>query len=137
MKKHKYTLFNGRWGISILICGKIFNKNYFEEDCIVVRDGIWLSFNRHPLIGNEIFANEDKDSILRGIGNVSDKILLQSEFHDRTVIQICSLQYSLCYYQEDAMVVAMMNWCAKVFNFRFNEIESNFDYKNNKYIFKI
>lgn len=35
------------------------------------------------------------------------------------------------------MIVTMINWCAKVFRFAFNEIESNFDYKNNKYIFKI
>ncbi|WP_285945699.1 hypothetical protein [Thomasclavelia cocleata] len=29
-----------------------------------------------------------------------------------TTIQICSLQYDICYYQEEAMVVAMLNWCS-------------------------
>lgn len=136
MKEYKYILFKGRWGISITIYGEVFDKKLFKDDCIEVCSGIWLSFTKHPLVENEIFCEEDRESIFYSIDMVKQQILSNSQFINGTVIQICSLQYSVCYYQKEAMLVAMMNWCSKVFGFEQKEIPSNFDKKKNRYIFK-
>lgn len=137
MEKHKYMLQKGRWGISISIFGEVYDKKYFSDEYIVVHDDIYLSFSRNPLIKNEIFCEEDRTAIFKAIDMVSEYILLYSQFHNNTVIQICSLQYSLCYYQEEAMLVAMLNWCAETFNFKLREINAYFDNSNNKYIFDL
>ena len=55
MEKYNYKLFKGRWGISITIYGEVIEKKVFKEDCIVVRDNIYLSFSKDPLIKNELF----------------------------------------------------------------------------------
>lgn len=137
MEKHVYILLKGSWGISIAIYGRVFDKTFFEEDSVAVSDGVYLSFCKEPLIKNEVFCKEDRESIFKAIKMVGDNIISNSPFHNNTVIQICSLQYSLCYYQEEAMVVAMLNWCSKTFNFELKNIDSKFDYENNKYIFNL
>lgn len=137
MEKHDYILLKGRWGISISIFGEVYDKRYFCDECIEVHKGIYLSFSKNPLIKNEIFCEEDRTAIFKAINMVSDYILLNSQFHNNTVIQICSLQYDLCYYQEEAMLVAMLNWCAETFNFDLQEVRANFDYSNNRYSFDL
>ena len=135
MEKHTYTLLKGSWGISITIFGRIFDKAFLGDDSIIADDGIYLSFSKEPLIRNEIFCKEDRESIFKAVKMVRDYIVSNSPFHNNTVIQICSLQYSLCYYQEEAMIAAMLNWCSKTFHFELKRIDSRFDYENNKYIF--
>lgn len=135
MKEYKYMLFKGRWGISITIFGQVLDKNIFDGVCEKVCDGIWLSFNERSLDSREIFCEEDKISIHKGVYMMKDSILCNSCFDNRTVIEICSLRYNECYFQQEAMVIAMMNWCASVFGFECKEIESSFDYERNKYKF--
>lgn len=135
MQKHRYILFKGRWGISITIYGQIFDKRVFHDDCAEVCSGLWLSFSKHPLVENEIFCEEDREAVFCGIDMVKHDILSNSPFSDSTVIQICSLQYDVCYYQKEAMTVAMINWCSEVFGFRYKEIASSFDKENNRYTF--
>ncbi len=137
MEKYVYILMKGSWGISIAIYGQVFDKAFFTDDMSTVCDGVCLSFCKEPLIKNEVFCKEDRESIFKAIKMVGGNIISNSPFHNNTVIQICSLQYSLCYYQEEAMVVAMLNWCSKTFNFELRNIESRFDYENNKYIFDL
>ena len=137
MEKYVYILMKGNWGISIAIYGQVFDKACFVDDMITVYDGVYLSFCKEPLIKNEVFYKKDRESIFKAIKMVGANIISNSPFHNNTVIQICSLQYSLCYYQEEAMVVAMLNWCSKTFNFELKNIESRFDYENNKYIFDL
>lgn len=137
MEKHVYTLLKGSWGISIAIYGQVFDKTFFKDDSFIVNNGVHLSFCKEPLVKNEVFCMEDRESIFRAIKMVEDNIITNSPFHNDTVIQICSLQYSLCYYQEEAMVMAMLNWCSKTFHFELKNIDSRFDYENNKYIFDL
>ena len=137
MEKHVYILFKGSWGISITIYGQVFDKNFFKDDYVTVGNGVYLSFCKEPLVKNEIFCKDDRESIFKAIKLVENNIISNSPFHNNTVIQICSLQYSLCYYQEEAMIIAMLNWCSKTFNFELKSIESRFDYINNKYIFDL
>ena len=137
MEKYNYKLFKGRWGISITIYGKVFEKKYFNEEYIAVRDNVYLSFSKKPLLKNELFCEEDRNAIFKALNMVAEDITLHTQFCDGTVIQICSLQYSLCYYQEEAMVVAMLNWCSRAFGFKLEDIESKFDYNLNKYVFNI
>ena len=136
MEKYNYKLFKGRWGISITICGEVIEKKVFKEDCIVVRDNIYLSFSKDPLIKNELFCEEDRNAIFKALNMVAEDIVLHTQCHDGIVIQICSLQYDVCCYQEEAMVVAMLNWCSQVFSFKLENIESIFDNSLNKYVFE-
>lgn len=136
MEEHKYILFKGRWGISITIYGQIFDKNLFCDDCMEICSGLWLSFSKNPLVDNEIFCKEDREAIFSAIYMLREQILSNSKFSNRTVIQICSLQYSACYYQKEAMIVAMMNWCSKVFGFEHTEVLCSFDNENNRYVFE-
>lgn len=136
MEKYNYKLFKGRWGISITIYGEVIEKKVFKEDCIVVRDNIYLSFSKDPLIKNELFCEEDRNAIFKALNMVAEDIVLHSQCHDGIVIQICSLQYDVCCYQEEAMVVAMLNWCSQVFGFKLENIESIFDNSLNKYVFE-
>lgn len=136
MEEYKYILFKGRWGISITIYGLVFDKKLFQDDCIEVCSRLGLSFSKNPLVDNEIFCREDREAIFSAIDMVKQHILSNSQFLNGTVIQICSLQYNECYYQKEAMVVAMMNWCSKVFGFECREIVSSFDKEKNKYIFE-
>ena len=108
----------------------------FKEDCIVVRDNIYLSFSKDPLIKNELFCEEDRNAIFKALNMVAEDIVLHTQCHDGIVIQICSLQYDVCCYQEEAMVVAMLNWCSQVFGFKLENIESIFDNSLNKYVFE-
>ncbi len=136
MEKYNYKLFKGRWGISITIYGEVIEKKVFKEDCIVVRDNIYLSFSKDPLIKNELFCEEDRNAIFKALNMVVEDIVLHTQCHDGIVIQICSLQYDVCCYQEEAMVVAMLNWCSQVFGFKLENIESIFDNSLNKYVFE-
>ncbi len=136
MEKYNYKLFKGRWGISITIYGEVIEKKVFKEDCIVVRDNIYLSFSKDPLIKNELFCEEDRNAIFKVLNMVAEDIVLHTQCHDGIVIQICSLQYDVCCYQEEAMVVAMLNWCSQVFGFKLENIESIFDNSLNKYVFE-
>ena len=136
MEKYNYKLFKGRWGISITIYGEVIEKKVFKEDCIVVRDNIYLSFSKDPLIKNELFCEEDRNAIFKALNMVAEDIELHTQCHDGIVIQICSLQYDVCCYQEEAMVVAMLNWCSQVFGFKLENIESIFDNSLNKYVFE-
>ena len=135
MNEYKYTLFKGRWAISITIFGQVLDKNKFHGNHKKVCDGIWLSFNEHSLDDKEIFCEEDRISIYKGVDMVKDSILYNSPFANRTVIEICSLQYNECYFQQEAMVIAMMNWCSSVFGFKYKKIESSFNHETNKYNF--
>lgn len=135
MERYKYILFEGRWGISITIYGQVYSKNSFQDDCIEVCTGLWLSFSKYPLSENEIFCEEDRDAIYSALDMVKYDILSNSQAANGVVIQICSLQYSVCFYQKEAMIAAMINWCSKVFDFESKEIKSKFDKKSNKYIF--
>lgn len=137
MKEYNYVLFEGRWGISIRIFGQVLDKNAFDGACEKVCDGIWLSFNERSLDSREIICKEDRISICNGIDMVKDSILRNSPYENRTVIEICSLKYNECYFQQEAMVIAMMNWCSSVFGFDFKEIESSFDHAANYYNFKV
>ena len=137
MEKHDYMLLKGRWGISITIFGEVYDKRHFGDECIEVHKGTYLSFSKNPLIKNEIFCEEDRNAIIKATNMVSNHILLNSRFHNNTVIQICSLQYDLCYYQEEAILVAMLNWCAETFNFDLQEVKAHFDYLNNRYFFDL
>lgn len=136
MEKYTYKWFKGRWGISITIYGEVIEKKVFKEDCIVVRDNIYLSFSKDPLIKNELFCEEDRNAIFKALNMVAEDIVLHTQCHDGIVIQICSLQYDVCCYQEEAMVVAMLNWCSQVFGFKLENIESIFDNSLNKYVFE-
>lgn len=136
MEKYNYKLFKGRWGISITIYGEVIEKKFFKEDCIVVRDNIYLSFSKDPLIKNELFCEEDRNAIFKALNMVAEDIVSNTQCHDGIVIQICSLQYDVCCYQEEAMVVAMLNWCSQVFGFKLENIESIFDNSLNKYVFE-
>lgn len=98
-------------------------------------DGIYLSFSNKPLVKNEMFCEEDRNAIFKAVDMVGDRIHMNSPFHNNTVIKICSLQYDLCYYQEEGMVVVILNWCAKTFHFDMKEVRSSFDYINNRYIY--
>lgn len=137
MEKYTYKWFKGRWGISITIYGEVFEKRLFKEDCIAVRDNIYLSFSKDPLIKNELFCEEDRNAIFKALDMAAEDIVLHTQCHDGIVIQICSLQYDVCCYQEEAMVVAMLNWCSQVFGFKLENIESIFDNSSNKYVFEI
>lgn len=137
MQEYTYRLFRGRWDISITIFGQILDKNVFHGDCKKVCDGIWLSFSEHPLDRAEIFCERDRISIYEGVNMVKGSILCNSPFADRTVIEIWSLQYNECYFQQEAMVIAMMHWCSSVFGFEYKEVESSFDRENNKYKFVV
>ena len=136
MEKYNYKLFKGRWGISITIYGEVIEKKVFKEDCIVVRDNIYLSFSKDPLIKNELFCEEDRNAIFKALNMVAEDIVLHTQCHDGIVIQICSLQYDVCCYQEEDMVVAMLNWCSQVFGLKLENIESIFDNSLNKYVFE-
>ena len=98
MEKYNYKLFKGRWGISITIYGEVIEKKVFKEDCIVVRDNIYLSFSKDPLIKNELFCEEDRNAIFKALNMVAEDIVLHTQCHDGIVIQICSLQYDVCCY---------------------------------------
>ena len=137
MQKYKYTLFKGRWDISITIFGQVLDKNVFNGVCEKVCDGIWISFSEHPLDREEIFCKRDRISIYEGVDMVKDSILRNTPFANRTVIEICSLQYNECYFQQEAMVIAMMNWCSSVFEFEYKEVESSFDREKNQYMFMV
>ena len=65
----------------------------------------------------------------------AEDIVSHTQCHDGIVIQICSLQYDVCCYQEEDMVVAMLNWCSQVFGLKLENIESIFDNSLNKYVF--
>ena len=104
---------------------------------MVVRDNVYLSFSKNPLIKNELFCEEDRNAIFKALNMIAEDIALHTQYHDGTVIQICSLQYDVCYYQKEAMVVAMLNWCSQVFGFELENIENKFNNRLNQYIFEI
>ena len=88
MKKCNYKLFKGRWGISITIYGEVFEKKHFKEECIVVKDNVYLSFSKNPLLKNELFCEEDRNAIFRALNMVTEDIVTHTQFCDGTVIQI-------------------------------------------------
>lgn len=86
------------------------------------------------MIKGELFCQEDTIYLVKGLKLVGSKIIEKSIF-DNTLIEVCSLQFSICYFQEDALIPAMMSWAAFAFDFEIPQIYVDFDKKNNKYIF--
>ncbi|MCM1185279.1 MAG: hypothetical protein NC251_08120 [Lachnoclostridium sp.] len=137
MYEYKYTLLEGIWGISITIFGEVCDKKDILDEVIAVREGIYLSFSSKPLRLNEIFCKEDRTAIYKAVDMLADYIKINSLLGNNTVIKICSLQYDVCYYQEEGMLIAMLYWCAKTFHFELQGIKSHFDHMKNRYIFDL
>lgn len=135
MIEYTYHVCKSSWCIHIKIIAKIVDVSLQQNmKCHKVCNGVYFRFSENPIIESEKFCEEDEIYLVKGLELVSSKISDKSTF-DNTLIEVCSLQFSLCDFQEEGLVPAMMGWAAVAFDFKIDPIIVNFDKKTNKYIF--
>lgn len=135
MLEYTYHVCKSSWCINIKILAKIIDMSLQQDvNCHKVCNKVWFRFAEEPVIKGELFCQEDTIYLVKGLKLVGSKIIEKSIF-DNTLIEVCSLQFSICYFQEDALIPAMMSWAAFAFDFEIPQIYVDFDKKNNKYIF--
>lgn len=136
MIEHTYFICKSSWCINISIFAEYINfeKPKTDSKFVKVTDGLWMKFAEKPMIENEIFCDDDLPYLMKGLQIVKKQIISNSEF-DNTLIIIHSLSFSICDFQEEGLIVAMMEWAAKAFGFSCPQIKVEFDKPNNRYIF--
>lgn len=138
MIEHIYSIRKreSSWWINIKIIAEVENcKNIdFKDDLINVAEGIWLKYADKTFIENEIFCDDDLPYFIKGLKLVQTEIKRNSVY-DETLIVINSVQFNPSDFQEEGLIVAIIEWASKAFNFQPPTINVDFDKKNNKYIF--
>lgn len=134
MVVYHYKVFKSIWFISIKVSAEIDKKKESEGD-IKLCDELWIRYKEKSLNGL-LFSECDKRAVEKGLLNVADEILLHSKYMDKTVIEICSLDFDIAYYQEEGLSVAMMYWAEKAFGFSLKGLKVDFDNEKNRYLFE-
>ena len=135
MYSYTYVTKKTDWEICIIINAEI--KQFRDQtQCKKICDGIWFSVTDTPRTKGQTIIDEDTKNLIEGIKIIREKIVESSEYKDKTWIEIDSLQFSDCYFQEDALPIAMMYWAAQAFGFEMPSVDVTFDKTENKYLFK-
>lgn len=110
------------------------NKNKLES-YMKISDGLWFTCTSEPIIKGELFHPGDVKELIKGLKLVDSKIIENSTYKSETLIELYSLQFDLCYFQQDALPVAMMGWAASTFRFEMPLVEVRFDRATRKFDF--
>ena len=132
----KCSICKSSWAIDIKIIAEIKSFTGSNNICKEICDGIWFSVIPQPLVKGEVFWEEDIKWLIEGIKYVREMIIKNSKYGNKTWIEIGSLQFSICDFQEDALPIAMMYWAAKSFGFEMPDVEVTFDKTENRYLFE-
>ncbi|GLI04681.1 hypothetical protein YDYSG_07110 [Paenibacillus tyrfis] len=135
--EHTYRVFKSTWGIYIKIIAKYTSiSNYNEQDGIIeVCDGLKLVFANKQIVGEDTIFDEDVIYLIEGLKKVSGQILSNSKYEKNTIIVIHSINIAPCDFQEEGLVVAMIEWASIAFGFEVPPIDVTFNKETNKYEF--
>lgn len=133
--EHTYRVFESTWGIYIKIIAEYTSiSNYHvQEDIIEVCEGLKLTFAKDQAMDEDTLG--DIDYFIEGLKRVSDQILGNSMYKKDTLIIIHSIDIAPCDFQEEGLVVAIMEWASIAFGFEVPPIEVTFNKEINKYEF--
>ncbi len=130
MKQYKFEARGGSYGVFISIVAdnmhsdKCDNYEWITEDLAVK----WAPGN---VIKGERICAEDKESIIQAIKLISvDRVTVNRV---GSVICIYSIQYSLCDFQQEGLIVAMMHWCEENMGAKIGNNEFVFDKDLHRY----
>ena len=93
-----------------------------------------MKFADKPIADNEIFCDDDLPYLVKGLEIVQKEIIKNSMYRD-TLIIIYSLQFSLCDFQEEGLIAAIIEWSSKAFSFSPPMINVDFNKEKNRYFF--
>lgn len=136
MIEHTYFICKSSWCINIKVIAEISNYDNLVElnNVKKVTDGIWIMFAKKPLGIDEVFYEGDLVYLIKGLQIVQKQIINNSPYTN-TLIVIHSLQFSLCDFQEEGLIAAMIEWASIGFGFEKPLIHVDFQKENNKYVF--
>lgn len=135
--EHTYFICKSSWCINIKIVGEFTEMDKIDNypNAIKIVDGLWLRFADKPLIENEIFYEGDIPYLIKGLCMVKD-LVINNSIYKETIITIHSLQFSVCDFQEEGLIAAIIEWTSVAFGFKSPSIYVSFNKMKNKYIFE-
>lgn len=131
--KHEFRIRKKARGVAIDIIGSYTSiEDYSKrEECVEIKPGIWF-------YKSDTFLDEEELKwLLKGIKIVYRYILEKSQYKDKTLIVLKSVTFNYCYFQIDALLIAMIEWCCNTFRFAIPEITSEFSQDEDRFVFKI
>lgn len=136
MIEHQYVILKTNWGINIKICAEYtdFDNVYLKSGGVKIVDGLWLKYADKFLIKHKRFYAGDFPYLMKGL-EIVQKSIINNSIYKNTLIIICDIQYNLCDFQEEGLIVAMIEWAAKAFDFEPPKINASFEKQENRYIF--
>lgn len=136
MIEHTYFVCKSSWCVNIKVIAEYtdFDKMDMNSKTIKVADGIWMKFADKPIADNEIFCDDDLPYLVKGL-EIVQKEIIKNSIYSNTLIIIYSLQFSLCDFQEEGLIAAIIEWSSKAFSFSPPMINVDFNKEKNRYIF--
>lgn len=136
MIEHTYFVCKSSWCINVKIIAEYtsFDKSNARLNAIKVVDGIWLKFADKPIVKNEVFCEDDLPYLAKGL-EIVQKPIIKNSIYKETLIIINSLQFSLCDFQEEGLIAAIIEWASKTFDFTMPQIKVEFHKETNRYLF--
>lgn len=145
---HKYRILKTSWGIAINIYGTVYDYDRYiqsngalnNDNVSKICDGVSVLFapEKNENVGphdayNQMHPN-DYPYMVEGLKNVSEQIRVNTCYKN-TLIVITRLEFSLCDFQEEGLIVGTMEWAAKAFDFKCPHIEVKYQRDINRYIY--
>ncbi|UHA73172.1 hypothetical protein [Paenibacillus sp. 481] len=136
--EHTYRVFKSTWGIYIKIIAEytsVTNSNVQEDELLEVCDGLKLVFKKQREQSEDAIFEGDIVYLIEGLKKVSREIIEKSKYKEDTMIVIHSINIAPCDFQEEGLVVAIIEWASKSFDFEMPKITVTFNKAINKYEF--
>ncbi len=129
--QHKFQVLKSSWGIVIFIeITEIVNPILTNDD-VVVNNTFSLRIEKTKNISSEKIVLWFSKAI-KDVDNILNKVI-----HDTKIcFQVDSVDFVMTDFQEEGLYCVMLEWLERRYNINVPKIEIDFDYSNNKYIFR-
>lgn len=135
MNSYRYFVKKGSWEISIAINAEIKEFDQASPKGEEVYEGLWVSFAKKSKCSGQCLSNRERSYLVDAVKFDGKIIVENSIYMKQTWIEIDSVQFSDCYYQEDALFIAMRFWISSAFGVKEPPVRVDFDEQNNRYLF--
>lgn len=135
MIESKFVVLKGNGGISVKVCGDVFEYNSsFDKNVVTINERLFLECdNTYSSAPRQLGEREERiiHSVIEGMA----ELIVASSGFTRSLIRIQGLSFSELDYQEEGLVVAMIQWITKAFDLNVPSVPVNYDRVQNRYLF--
>ena len=126
-----YSVLKSSWGIRIGIEGRLLPHADYDGESTAVADGVFLASG-----GGSHLSDGELGILKSGVQRVAPQIVARSPFGKGTLIELKSVLFDPCDYQEEGLEPAIVEWASDQLAFDAPEYSVEFDKEHNRYIFE-